>query len=156
MRLQRRLLRLLPFIALFSLLILPASANADDGEIGNLGDTDSVSGLYLSGGHVTMDIEYTHDCPTGISSCLYEVQFAHKCPESWCIDVKYQSWRKVNSVGTAQADCINDDGEYWEAWIRMGFTATGTKTVSYYGESELHLKANGSPAPRSSPKPSGT
>jgi hypothetical protein len=130
--------------AICATLVLPISAFAADGEVGNVGDSDSVSGLYLSGGHVTMDIEYTHDCPTGISDCWYEVRFAHKCPEPWCLDVHYQSWRRVNSVGTAQADCINDDGEYWEAWIRMGFTTVGTKTVQYWGESERYLSASGS------------
>lgn len=144
MRRQSRWLRLTPLLALFAVLLMPTAAFAYDGEVGNIGDTDSVTNLYLSGGHVTMDIEYTHDCPTGISDCWYEVRFAHKCPEPWCIDVKYQSWRRVNFLGTAQADCINDDGEYWEAWIRMGFTSVGTKTVSYYGETERYLQGSGS------------
>jgi hypothetical protein len=134
--------RLVPLLALLTILLLPASALATDGEVGNVGDTDSVTNLYLSGGHVTMDIEYTHDCPVGISDCWYEVRFAHKCPEFWC-SVSYQSYRRVNAVGTVQADCINDDGEYWEAWIRLGFTTVGTKTVQYWGENELYLSAGG-------------
>ena len=145
MRNQSRFLHAAPILALLLLLTLPAGALAVDGEIGDLGNRNSITELYVAAdGRPITHIVYTHDCPAGISVCWIETQFRYKCPEFWCFTVNSQPWRYLPANGFALGDCIGNDDNYWEVWYRIGYAATGTKTVTYSGEVEFYLNAKGS------------
>ena len=132
-------------LTLLTSLTLPAGVLAVDGEIGDLGNTNSITELYVTAdGRPITHINYPHDCPAGISFCWIETQFRYKCPEFWCFTVNSQPWRYLPATGIALGDCIGNDDNYWEVWYRIGYAATGTKTVTYSGEMEWYLNAKGS------------
>jgi hypothetical protein len=145
LRNQSRFFRAAPTLALLALLTLPAGVLAVDGEIGDLGNRNSITELYVTAdGRPITHIVYPHDCPAGISVCWIETQFRYKCPEFWCFTVNSQPWRYLPANGFALGDCIGNDDNYWEVWYRIGYAATGTKTVTYSGEVEFYLNATGS------------
>jgi hypothetical protein len=145
LRKQSRFFRAAPILALLALLTSPAGVLAVDGEIGDLGNSNSITELYVTAdGRPITHIVYPHDCPTGISVCWIETQFRYKCPEWWCFTVNSQPWRYLPANGFALGDCIGNDDNYWEVWYRIGYAATGTKTVTYSGEVEFYLNAKGS------------
>jgi hypothetical protein len=145
LRNQSRLFRAAPILALLALLTLPAGVLAVDGEIGDLGNRNSITELYVTAdGRPITHIVYPHDCPAGISVCWIETQFRYKCPEFWCFTVNSQPWKFLPANGFALGDCIGNDDNYWEVWYRIGYAATGTKTVTYSGEVEFYLNAKGS------------
>jgi hypothetical protein len=123
--------------ALVGALTLPSAAFAADGEIGDMGDTTSITDVFVSGGRPAVNIDYIKDCPAGITDCWIEVQFVSRCPEIWC-GWSAQSWRKIPLSGLARGDCLgagNEDNE-WYVNYRTGFSAATTKTVRWKGEVE--------------------
>jgi opacity protein-like surface antigen len=127
------------------LLAAPAGAAAFDGEVGDAGDTTSVTDVFISGQRATVDTQYLRDCPTYINDCWIELRFASRCPEIWC-GWNYQSWRRVNASGTAQADCTgsSNNDNLWAVQYRVGFASNATKTVWFYGENEGYWNLGGS------------
>jgi hypothetical protein len=131
-------------LAIVATLLAPSAVFAADGEVGDIGDTDSITDVYLSSSRPTVKADYVKDCPTGISACVIEVQFRYKCPEVWCLNWTYQGWKGLGAGGVAQADCIGNDDNYWEVSYRVKWNAPTTKTVEYYGELEAFLTAGAS------------
>lgn len=136
--------------ALAVALIAPTGVFADDGEIGDLGDTDSITDLYVSGSRITGRIDYLKDCPGGLTGCEIQVKFRYKCPEAWCVNWSEQSWRTipapVSGVSTVQGDCNGgqDTENRWEMVYRVRWWATSTKTVTWKGEAEYGTQTSGS------------
>jgi hypothetical protein len=135
------------------LLLVTAPAVFADGEIGDMGDTDSTTDLYEStdaNGNVrtTARIDYPKDCPDGLS-CQIEVRFTYKCPEFWCGSWASQNWRAipapVNGVSTVRADCLgpNNEENYWTMQYRVKWWAPQVRTVELWGEQEFYLSTSG-------------
>jgi hypothetical protein len=136
-------------IAAFLIALSSAPAVFADGEIGDMGDTDSITNLTLSGDQVMARVDYPKDCPTGLS-CQIEVQFQYKCPEIYCTTYSGQTWKAlpapVNGVSTVKSICNggNDTDNYWRLVYRVKFWASTTKTVEWWGEGEYVVTASGS------------
>jgi hypothetical protein len=141
-------------LATFVLALSVAPATfADDGEIGDNGDTDSITDIFVQNyngnDRVTVKIDYPHDCPPGLS-CQIEVQFEHKCPEAWCFGYGAQSYRTLplptNGVSTIRADCMPDGDEdnYWQMSYRVRWWAPQVYKVQLWGELEGYTNVNGS------------
>lgn len=126
------------------LLATPSAALGFDGEVGDAGDTTSITDVFVSGSRATVDAQYVRDCPGLISDCWIEVRFHHKCPEVWC-GWNAQSWRRLNSSGVAQADCTgaSNDDNLWRVEYRLGWIASSTKTVEFWGENEGYVNLSG-------------
>ena len=113
-----------------------------------MGDTDSITDLYVSSSRTTARIDYPHDCPTGLN-CQIEVRFAYKCPEFWCLDWTYQSWRAlpapVSGVSTVQANCNGgqDVDNYWKMEYRVKWWASTVKTTELWAENEFYVNLSG-------------
>jgi len=138
-------------IALLLLAVLaPTVVFAADGEIGDLGDTDSITDLSVSGGRITARIDYTKDCPGGLTGCEIQVNFRYKCPEAWCLGWTSQGWRTiplpVSGVSTVKGNCNGgqDTENYWEMDYRVRWWAAVQKKVTWKGENELVIGASGS------------
>jgi hypothetical protein len=134
------------FLALALAVVAPASAFAADGEIGDMGDTDSITDVFVSGGRPAVNVDYLRDCPAaGITDCWIEVQFVSKCPEIWCGWVA-GPWRRIPASGAARGDCLGSGNEenQWYVNYRAGFLASAKKTVQWKGEVELALSLSGS------------
>lgn len=89
-------------MALAMALVVPAGVFAADGEIGNMGDPDSITDVTLLDGHAVIDVEYIHDCAGvvggPIKDCWIEVQFVSRCPEFYCTWAA-QPFRRVQGSG---------------------------------------------------------
>ena len=140
-----RVLRAASVLALLIATILPTAAFAADGEIGDMGNTNSISDVWISGGRPAVNIDYLRDCPAGgVTDCWIEVQFVSKCPEIWC-GWSAQPWRRIPASGAAVGDCLgsgNEDNQ-WYVNYRTAYVASGKKTVYWKGESELWLTLGG-------------
>jgi len=152
---KRLVARLLSLTVASTLMLALAPAVFADGEIGDVGDTDSIGNIYdASTNHATLKVDYVHDCPAGVSGCDIQVRFRYKCPEFWCLDWSYQSWKSVGApvsgIGTVAADCTGagNDDNYWEAEYRIRWWATATVTETLTGEMEAYITASGSIAYR--------
>lgn len=139
----------LVFAALASSLLMPAAVLAD-GEIGDIGDTNSITDLFIgSNTRVGARIDYVHDCPAGSSACSIQVRFLYKCPEFWCSTWTYQTWRAIplpsGGVSTVYADCNGgqDIDNYWQMEYRLTWTAPTTTTMTITGEGELMEQLSG-------------
>lgn len=137
-----------------ALMVVLAFASAPatlavDGEIGDLGDTDSITDLTVVGDRITGKIDYVKDCPTYITGCEIQVNFVYKCPEIWCGGFTSQGWRTipppVNGVSTIQGNCNGggDIDNYWEMQYRVRWWAATTKTVTWKGENEFYVNSSG-------------
>jgi hypothetical protein len=119
-----------------------------DGEIGDVGDTDSITDLQLASSHVRAKIDYVHDCPTGMN-CAIEVNFQYKCPEAWCLGWSSQGWKTipapVSGVSTATALCNGGDNvdNYWQMQYRVHWWASTKTTTTLSGEVEAFVGTNG-------------
>jgi hypothetical protein len=137
-------------IAAFLIVLSSAPAVFADGEVGDLGDTDSIGNVYVgTGSRASVKVDYVHDCPTGVSNCSISVRFGYKCPESWCGSYTYQSWKVLpapsGGVSTVQADCTpsGDTDNYWVAEYKINWLASVQRTVTITGESEAYVNASG-------------
>ena len=128
--------------------LIAAPAVFADGEIGDVGDTDSITDLQLSNGHMLGKIDYVHDCPTGMN-CAIEVNFRYKCPEFWCTGWTSQGWKAipapVGGVSTATALCNGggDVDNYWEMDYRVHWWASSKITTTLSGETEAYIGSDG-------------
>ncbi len=141
MRGIRRVARMgLVVAAMVAALTLPSAAFAADGEVGDMGDTDSITDVFVSGGRPAVDVDYVRDCPnTGlIIDCWVEVQFVSRCPEVWC-GWKSQSFFRIPGSGLAKGNCLGSGNEENEWYInyRTGYTSVQTTTNRWKGEVEL-------------------
>jgi hypothetical protein len=140
--------RIVALCAAVLVALSSAPAVFADGEIGDMGDTNSITDLYVSGSRVTAKVDNIKDCPAGLS-CQIEVRFLYKCPEVWCLDWTSQGWRvlpsPVNGVSTIQANCNGgqDIDNYWAFEYRVKWWAPTTKTVEWWGELEYLLNLSG-------------
>jgi hypothetical protein len=120
-------------------LAFPAAVFAD-GEIGDMGDTDSITDVFVSGGRPAVNIDYVKDCPNDprITSCWIEIQFVSKCPEAWCYWDAHP-WFRIPASGAARGDCLGSGNEenQWYINYRTGYTATQSITTRWKGEAEL-------------------
>src|SRR5688500_11681182 len=86
-------------MALAVALIAPGAVSADDGEIGDMADTDSITDVRVSNGKAIAVLDYVHNCAGvvggPIKSCAIQAQFVSRCPEVWCGWVA-QSWREIS------------------------------------------------------------
>ena len=143
--------RLAGTLALVLVFALAPTAFAADGEIGNMGDQNSVGNIFVNAqGRAAVNIEYPHDCPPQLG-CSIDVMFEHKCPEIWCLGYGNQGWRPIplpNAQGISKvvADCMPDGDEdnYWQIQYRVRWWASQVKTVELWGEYESGLNFNGS------------
>ena len=132
-------------------LALAPSAFAADGEIGNMGDTNSIGNIVVnSNSRATVNIEYPHDCPPNLG-CAIEVNFEYKCPEFWCTGWGSQGWKTLpapngNGVSAVSANCNGgqDIDNSWQMKYRVHWWATQVKTVELWGEYEAYVQLNGS------------
>lgn len=131
--------------ALAVALIAPSSVFADDGEIGDMGDTDSITDVFVASGRAAVNVDYLRDCAGGgITDCWIEVQFVSRCPEIWCGWVS-QTWTRIPASGAARANCMgsgNEDNE-WYVNYRTAYVASAVKTVVWKGEVEGLLNTSG-------------
>ena len=140
--------RILALSAAVLVALSSAPAVFADGEIGDMGDTNSITDLYLSNSRVTARIDYPKDCPVGLS-CQIEVRFLYKCPEAWCANWTTQGWRALpaptNGVSTLQANCNGgqDVDNTWAMEYRVKWWAPTTKTVEWWGEIEYLINLSG-------------
>ena len=147
-RLARRAITL---VAVFLVALASAPAALADGEVGDVGDTDSITDLYVQtvSGYrrITARIDNVKDCPTGLS-CSIEYRFLSKCPEFYC-GWTAQSWRAVpaptSGVSTVRASCLGSGNEqnYWAMEYRVHWWAGSVKTVELWGEIETLLTSRG-------------
>jgi len=132
-------------LALITMLATPAGVFADDGEIGDMGDTDSITDVFDSGLYPAVNIDYLRDCAAGgVTDCWVEVQFVSRCPEFWC-GWDAQSWKRIPASGAARGNCLgagNEDNE-WYVNYRVAYTASTTITVRWKGEVELVYTISG-------------
>ena len=123
------------------------SAFASDGEIGNMGDTNSIGNIVVAGNHVQVAIEYPHDCPPNVQ-CRIEVMFEYKCPEFYC-GWGNQGWKAlpapVNGISTVSADCMNwpDEDNQWRLKYKVHWWANAAQTVELWGEMEAYIDIDG-------------
>ena len=126
-------------------MIIPSGVFAADGEIGDMGDTNSISDVFVSGGRAAVNVDYLRDCAGGgITDCWIEVQFQARCPEFWC-GWESQAWKRIPASGHALANCMgsgNEDNE-WAVSYRTAYVASGVKTVQWKGELEAYVNASG-------------
>lgn len=146
-RVRARLAAILTALA-FAIASAP-SAFAADGEIGDMGDTNSIGNIFVDGnGHAAVKIDYPHDCPPQLA-CTIEVMFEYKCPEIWCFGWGNQGWKAlpnpVNGVSTVTANCNGgqDLDNYWQVKYRVHWWAQQVRTVELWGELEAYVQANG-------------
>lgn len=136
-------------ILILSILLLvaaPLQALAADGEIGDMGDTDSITEPYRGGdGRPTINIDYLRDCPAGgVTDCWIEVRWASRCPEIWC-GWDFYNFQRIPSSGVAKGPCLgggNEDNE-WLVDYRTAYVASGTRKITWKGENELVLGGGG-------------
>lgn len=118
---------------------------AADGEIGDMGDTNSITDVFVSGGRAAVNIDYLRDCPAGgITDCYIEVQFVSRCPEIWCGWVS-QNFQRIPASGAPRANCMgsgNEDNE-WYVNYRTAYIASAVKTARWKGEVEGMFSASG-------------
>jgi hypothetical protein len=132
-------------VAAFLIVLSSAPAVFADGEIGDVGDTDSIGNINDVDNHATLLVDYVHDCPAGVSGCDIQVRFANKCPEPWCDYFTYQGWKSVgapvNGVGKVSADCTGsgNNENLWIAEYRIRWWATSTIKVTLTGETESYI-----------------
>lgn len=127
-------------------LMIPSAAFAADGEIGDMGDTDSITDVYISNGRPAIQVDYLRDCPNaGVTDCWIETRFVSKCPEWYC-GWEYQAWRRLPSSGAARGDCLGSGNEenQWFVEYRTTYVSPATITVRWKGENELTLNVGGS------------
>lgn len=140
--------RLMALSAALLVALSSAPAALADGEIGDMGDTDSITDLYVAGTRVAAKIDYPHDCPQGLS-CQIEVQFQYKCPEIWCTKWTEQGWVGLpapsGGVSLVKADCNGGDNvdNYWKMEYRVKWWASVTKTVEWWAEGEFFANISG-------------
>lgn len=141
----KRVQRILYVWAIVALVLAtPAAAQAYDGEVGDIQDTDSITNVYVSGGRATVVADYLQDCPGFISDCWIEVRFSSRCPELWCTFMN-QPWRRLNASGVAQANCLgagNEDNT-WRVEYQIAYAAPQVKTVEGWGETEWYVGIGG-------------
>jgi hypothetical protein len=126
--------------------IAPSTALAADGEVGDMGDTDSITEPHRgSDGRPIINVDYLRDCPRlGITDCWIEVQWGSRCPEWWC-GWTYTGWQRIPSTGAAKGPCLgagNEDNE-WLVNYRVGYQGPRTQIVQWRGEAELALAITG-------------
>lgn len=130
-------------------LTVAPSAFASDGEIGDMGDTNSIGNVIVgTNGRAQVKIDYPHDCPP-LVQCAIEIQFESKCPEFWCFGYGGQGWRAlaapVNGVSTMSANCMGGDNldNYWQMKYRIHWWAAQAQTVELWGEVEGYADVDG-------------
>jgi hypothetical protein len=124
---------------------LPMSAFAADGEMGDMGDTDSITDVYVSNGRPAIIVDYLRDCPAGgVTDCWIEVQFVSKCPEFYC-GWEAHPWRRIPASGVALGDCLGSGNEenQWYVNYRTAYVSSAKITASWKGENELELNTSG-------------
>lgn len=125
-------------LALALALVVPSGAFATDGEIGDMGNTNSITDVFVSVGRAAVNVDYLRDCPAGgITDCWIEVQFVSRCPEVFCGWVS-QNFVRIPATGAARANCMgsgNEDNE-WYINYRTAYTGSAVKTVQWKGEVE--------------------
>ena len=135
------------FVAALAIsLIVPSVVFADDGEMGDMGDTDSITDVYVSNGRPAVQVDYLRDCPAaGITDCWIETRFVSKCPEFYC-GWSTQNWQRLPSSGAARGDCLGSGNEenQWYVEYRTAYVAPATITIKWKGEYELTLNVSGS------------
>jgi len=151
---MRRLNRLARSSAVMAVLVcalaFPAAVSAHSpGEVGDLGDTQSISDVTVRDGRASFYIDYPHLCPTGITACWVDYQFQYKCPEAWCGGFTSQGWRRLTGSGDNKvvwADCNGwpNEDNHWQIVYRIGWSAPTTKKVTISGEYEGVLDFTGS------------
>ncbi len=137
---RRRTFRMGFIVGAMALALIAPSAVFADGEIGDMGDTDSITDVFVSGGRPAVNIDYVKDCPNNpaITDCWIEVQFVSRCPESWC-GWSGQPYFRIPASGAARGKCLgsgNEDNE-WYINYRTGYTSTVVTTNRWKGEVEL-------------------
>lgn len=148
-RMPRLVRGLLMLSVLVGTMVAPAAVFAD-GEVGDMGDTDSITDLSVNGSdRVQAKVDFVHDCPTGLSGCWIEYRYLYQCPEAWCVTWSDQGWRAlpspVNGVSTFAAQCNGggDTDNRWKLEIRMHWWANTKKTVTLKGEVEYYHSFSG-------------
>ncbi len=131
-------------------LIAAPTALAADGEVGDMGDTDSITDLYVTAeGRIHALIDYVRDCPSGLSGCEIQVRFGYRCPELWCLGWSWQTWRRAplpsGGVSIVKGDCNGgeDIDNEWQMEYRVRWWAPTVKTVVVRGEHETYLGTGG-------------
>lgn len=131
-----------------ALAVAPA-AFAADGEIGDMGDTNSIGNIVVGPtGQAQVKIDYPKDCPP-LVQCRIEVMFEHKCPEFWCPDWGNQGWKAlpapVNGVSTVTANCMpsGDEENQWRMKYQVHWWAGAVQTVELWGELEAYIDIDG-------------
>jgi hypothetical protein len=69
-----------------------------------MGDTDSITDVFVSAGRAAVNIDYIKDCPAGITDCWIEIQFVSRCPEVWCSWTGQRWKKKVAARGSRRLD----------------------------------------------------
>jgi hypothetical protein len=138
--------RLAGTLALVLVFAVAPTAFADDGEIGDMGDSNSITDVYVSGdGRPAVAVDYLHDCPAaGISDCWIEVRWVSKCPEFWC-GWETHPWKRLPPNGIAKGDCYgtgNEDNQ-WYVEYKTAYVAPATITAKWKGEFEWVLDIYG-------------
>jgi len=132
-------------MSLAILLVSAPVASADDGEMGDMGDTDSITDVFVSNGRPAVNVDYLRDCPAaGITDCWIETRFVSKCPEFWC-GWEYQGFTRLPASGAARGDCLgsgNEDNQ-WFVEYRTAYVSPAVITVKWKGENELTLDVSG-------------
>jgi len=125
-------------------------ARAADGEVGDVGDTDSITDLYVSDdGRIHALIDYARDCAAGLTGCEIQVRFGYRCPQRWCTHWSWQTWRRIplsnGGASVAKGDCNGGDeiDNEWQMEYRMRWWASTVKTVTFKGEYETYLGSGG-------------
>jgi hypothetical protein len=135
-------------LMVLAITLAGAPAVFADGEIGDVGDTDSITDVRLSNSHAIVKVDYVKDCPTGMN-CSIEVNFQYKCPEAWCLDWSSQGWKAipapVSGVSTVTALCNGggDTDNYWRAQYRIHWWAPTTISTTLSGETEAYITTDG-------------
>jgi hypothetical protein len=129
-------------------LVVPSAVFADgpDGEVGDMGDSDSITDVYVSDGRPAVQVDYLRECAAaGVSDCWIETRFVSKCPEFWC-GWGYQPWRRLAPTGAARGDCLGAGNEenQWFVEYRTAYVSPATITIKWKGEYELTLNVGGS------------
>jgi len=150
-----RYVRLLMLLVLALSFVIPAQAvSAADttcdgqtgtnksGEVGDYGDTNSISDVFIKDDRPTMCIDRTGLCVLGVATCTIKIQWHYQCGWPWC--TSWQIFPAKTVLGKyVQADCGDRDGK-WRADYIVSYSGNGGSLMEFYGELEAYLNSGGS------------
>lgn len=126
---------------ILSLQVVGASAAlAEDGEVIGRG-SDIAGNIYDNGSHARFNFSNLGDCPVGISACWVEVKFRWK-GNQWYSTWNDGAWMRLPAGQDYATYCANGTHRY-EAYSRLRWQASTTKTVEMWGQYENVTEVGG-------------